>query len=308
MKRVVLALLVTLVAAAGCRAKVHVGTDGVALAESNAGEPADPRAFAGHVVAYDGARGLRLDGVTLAPPGGAPQGLPPEVKRPEKKDDLLIVPLLDHLKAKPGRTLLALDEATPYAVASELVFTLGQADVRQYEILLRPIGASAASTAGRRSTRVDFVRADDPEQVACIREVLHNVGPALDAATANPDPKATGGGRHAHAPRPLAERERLCIGVMIDDARGAHVRASGDMLAPSCVELGRETTTPAKDGRVDAPAIAACFRAIKERFPEAARRGRIALSAQRAVPWQEVVRAFDAVRESGLEPAFSMRK
>ncbi len=267
--------------------EVFAGTEGMALAPAAATAKAPAAAtYPNHVVAYGATRGLTLDGRVILPPSKDPvHGF--DVKdKPGNIHDLIVLPLDAALRsATPGETtLVAIAADTPYRIAGEIVFTLGNFGVRKLELLVqagtekRIVSVPLATTAlpcGETLADIEHDRA------------------VLDSLFGG-----DGGAPQALAFVPLSARDPICLAADFS-ADGVRVRSRRDRLSASCVEVAPiaegmvATLATPSDGSLPASEVARCTGALKTKFPHAVG-ARVVVSASGEKPWRDVVAMLDA--------------
>jgi len=299
-------LVLPLVVALGCTPKASPGPAGIELAESTVAEVAAPlKAYPGHVVAYSAARGLVVDDVVVAAPGGY-SGLPAAVKR-DGAHGFLVNPLYDVLKDRRG-ALLALEAATPYRVVVELGYTVGQSEADTIDFLVRH-GAEPRKLSIAMPRSGELVCLMGVPRAAASAEIERRGLDLLaalggdggrDAAADRAGPPAP---LPPSAPTPLGSREALCLSVLVS-TDGVHVRAGANVLDRTCgaflAEGDVRPTFPRVGGRLDLGGLGACARTLAA-LPGAGA-GRVLVSAPASVPFGEFVEALDALRVDGLAP------
>ncbi len=91
----------------------------------------------------------------------------------------------------------------------------------------------------------------------------------------------------------------LELTVLVTDAT-IHVAGSGGRLAPGCETLGGTTPTILRDGH-EWEALRACAARVHAAYPD---EREVRLGADPLVPYEDVVRAMDAMRSEGQAPLF----
>ena len=285
MRRVLLGLFVLSSMIAGCKKSPLPGTDGLDLATSTASAPApEAKGYTDHVVAYSGTRGLVVDDKVLSGPATANMGFDAKVKR-SGPNDYFLVPLEAELKATHGAVaLVALEGATPFRTAAEILYTLGQTGYATFDLLVQ------SRSGERRILPLSSPKLGGPSCLALDPDGVARLAAEMKAAfDGSPPPPA--------APRvPLAARPALCLGFVVSPA-GITVSSGGDKLDATCLAFAPEgpkaPTFAAAGGKVPMADVTKCAAALKARFPAAAT-GQVVVSGARETPWRDVVGLLDA--------------
>jgi hypothetical protein len=215
-------------------------------------------------------------------------GFDAKVKR-SGPNDYFLVPLEAELKAKHGAVaLVALEGATPFRTAAEILYTLGQTGYAAFDLLVR-------SSAGERHVLpLSLPKSGGPSCFALAPDAVARLAAEMQGAVdGSPLPPAP--------PRvPLADRPALCLALVVSSA-GITVSSGGDKLDATCTGFapaGKAPTFVAAGGKVPMADVTKCAAAIKARFPAAAT-GEVVVSGARETPWRDVVGLLDAAAAFG---------
>jgi hypothetical protein len=260
------------------------GTDGLELAPSTvATKAADPASYPNHVVAYGSTRGLTFDGRVLVPPPKDPsRGFDAKDKN-GNEHELVVAPLDAALAAATRKetSLVAIAADTPYRIAAEITFTLGNFGIRKLELLVgsgaepRVISMPLVTSALPCGETLPDIEHDRAMLEALFRDAAAPEGLAFV---------------------PLASRDPICISA--DAASdGVRVRSRRDRLATSCSEVapiqeGMVPTLPS-EGSLPLGEVKRCVSVLQQRFPKTVG-SRVVVSARGERSWRDVVALLDA--------------
>lgn len=222
----------------------------------------------------------------------------------------LIPTVRDALAGGEGTLALAVAPSVPYRTFAEVLYSAGQAERTELVLLV-----SAGSA--ERAVPIELPRLGPGSDVLlgalggegdALADVLaggavpidEEVGVASAGGVASPTPTSAPAPR---APVEPAEPEVTLNLSLTLTAEGVIVAGAGGRLAPGCERLqtGRGVTVPARDGAVDAAALAACLGLVHGEFPE---EDVVIVSADPAVPYADVVRAIVVARGTEAAPRF----
>jgi hypothetical protein len=310
---------------AGCRKPAAAPPDELALpaaigdvtlptARSTARPAAGLRVYLGRKTLSVGAP-PRVIATLPAGPGDAGPGFDASLKR-SGPNDLLLVPLQAAIPKGTASALVYLDRDAPYRALTEVLFTLGNAEVTQLDLMT----LRGPDTLG--SLRLTLPRADCMLQLqaetmqADLLSALGTLGdggleplpgaapsapsaPRLAAASAAPAPPAAKAPwTKPSNPCPSRDGPRLEPTVIILQA-GFAVKARAGNVAPGCNDPGPGLTVPTTGGRQDFAALTACLAKLKGLSPDFADEQAITISANPGVTAQVVISTIEAAAGGG---------
>jgi hypothetical protein len=234
--------------------------------------------------------------IPLPPPNEAAQGVTAEYKG-GTRGSMMLTTLAEAVRSNWGdaapespRATLVVDEGVPFRVLFEVLYTMGQLSVNdlclavhqdgrraciEYAIPKAPVAALAVATLGS-------LGGGKLGDGGVPNGLLNGIAPSSAKAKTPSAP-------------PLTMAATLGAITVVIGPDGYAIRGAGGNLAPSCDKFGAGATVPKVDGHYDPAGLRKCLESAKTAMGDVTS---FTLTANGATPFQTVVDAIDAARET----------